>query len=107
MLRRQVMRTGAIVVVMAGIVLIGCATTKDPRSVWTGDLGRFREHNYECTRDSRTWWSAGGSGLAGALAQIEAKDRAESEARSMYIMGMESKGYVLQCPPGTCLNKDR
>ncbi len=82
------------------LLLIGCAATSVSRQ-WAGDTGNFAAANYECMRDSRTPYGGSGWGLVAAGAQ------AKHQARVLYQMCMESKGYQPVCPTGYHLNDDR
>ncbi len=85
---------------LVSYLLIGCAKTSvSPQ--WVGDTGNLAAAKYECVRDSRTYYGGSGWGLA------VAKAGAERQARVLYQMCMESKGYQAVCPTGYRLNDDR
>lgn len=81
-------------VVMMAMVISGCATTP---MVWykTGVTQQeFKRDNYECTQQSRTQWSGGGSGLIGLGMIAGSQMSAQSQANQLYRMCMDSKGYT-------------
>ena len=82
------------------LLLTGWATTSYPPK-WVGDSTGYARANYECTRDSRTYY--GGTGWA----LLEAEIRAKRQTQVLYQMCMESHGYQAVCPTGYHLNDDR
>ena len=77
-----------------GLLVSGCAT----KMIWTKDNyseEEFKRDNYQCVQESRTQWSGGGSGLIGLSIMATAQASAQTQAKNLYKMCMESKGWNL------------
>jgi hypothetical protein len=48
---------------------------------------------YQCTQESRTSWSGGGTGALGLALMGAAASNAETQAKRLYVMCMEARGY--------------
>jgi hypothetical protein len=85
------LRRAVIAGVLALPLLAGCGTST--RKVWHqagATEMQFRRDRYDCDRENR--WVAGGSGLPGTLAILEAKAQAEDGFREC----MELRGWTLR-----------
>ena len=83
---------------IAALVLSGCASQQ--KIVWDGN-GRtpqdFARDKYTCVQESRTSWSAGGSGLTGIALMAGAESQANAKAQALfkYVLGssrLDSEG---------------
>jgi hypothetical protein len=76
--------------VLAVLLLVGCASTRDVYYRAGASEMDFRRDRYACDRENQ--WEAGGSGLPGSIAIIEAKAAAERGYREcMEIRGWERR----------------
>jgi hypothetical protein len=80
--------------VLVALVAAGCGAHR----VWVrpGSTHQdFARDKYDCSRESETSWSGGGTGLAGQLAIASARSDAEDHAREVFSMCMEARGWRL------------
>jgi hypothetical protein len=55
----------------------------------------FKKDNYECSQQSRTNWSGGGSGLIGATMMGVSKNNAQQKSNAIFKECMEVRGYTV------------
>jgi hypothetical protein len=92
------MKTRIAVVIMAAMLLVGCAGTKlvcNPRPDKNLTYDDFTADNYACAQQSQTGWSGGGTGWMGIGAMHAARRNAHGQAKDMYRMCMEARGWVV------------
>jgi hypothetical protein len=78
-------------------VLLGACASTPPPIIWekaSFTVDDFRKDRYACVQQSRTSWSGGGTGLYGVLVMANAKSEAEKEARRLFVMCIEARGYT-------------
>ena len=87
-----------LILLAAMVALNGCAS----QIIWTKDSGyseeEFKRDNYQCVQESKTYWSGGGTGLIGVAAMVSAATSAQQQAKQLYKMCMDAKGYRILDP---------
>lgn len=88
------------IAVMAGILAAtGCSSQKN--LIWIPPVDKqvseqeFRQEIYRCTQETTVTSSGGGFGYAGIAMAVSARNQAQDQANSLFIMCMQSKGYTL------------
>jgi len=89
------MRGKAIILLTLASLLAGCAAPI--KLIWEKPDVTQQEFNqdiYECTQETSTSWSGGGTGSAGLIMMAGARSQAQQQANNMFKLCMRGRGYA-------------
>ena len=84
-----------LILLSLAVLSTGCVTPT--RTFWEKPDARQSEFvvdRYECVQQSRTSWSGGGAGLVGLAIMANAQKQAQDQARKLFTLCMEARGYT-------------
>jgi hypothetical protein len=83
--------------VALALIFVGVAAGCAKPLYWYRPTGATREEaardRYECTQQSRTPWSGGGTGQLGLAMMALASSQAEEQSKQLFVMCMQARGW--------------